>query len=76
MAFKYSLKQKRLAKQNDNSTLQKAYAISEKQLDYFARKGLNKDLNKAMKQHQDIEYALLYQQSPEFRKLRRRYGKF
>lgn len=76
MAFKYSLKQKRLAKQNDNSTLQKAYAISENQLNYFARKGSNKDLNKAMKQHQDIEYALLYQQSPEFRKLRRRNGKF
>ena len=43
MAFKYSLKQKRLAKQNDNSTLQKAYANSENQLNYFARKGSNKD---------------------------------
>lgn len=38
MAFKYSLKQKRLAKQNDNSTLQKAYAISENQLNYLQEK--------------------------------------
>ncbi|MGN0748178.1 MAG: hypothetical protein ACI4L1_00635 [Christensenellales bacterium] len=67
MAFRYSLRQKRLAKQNDSSVLHKAYEISERKLDYYARKGSKKDLDKAMQKHQDIEYALLYQQSPEFR---------
>lgn len=69
MSFKYSLKQKKLAKQNDSWVLNKLYEISEKQLDYFARHGSNKDLDKAMKKHQNIEYALFYQKSPEFKKM-------
>lgn len=68
MAFKYSLRQKRMAKQNDSSILKKAYQISERNLNYFACKGSNKELDKAMQKHRDIEYALLYQQSPEFHK--------
>ena len=76
MVFKYSQKQKRLARQNDYSTLNKAYSISEKFLNYFARKGSKKELDKAMKKHQDIEDALLYQQSPEFKNLKRSRKKF
>lgn len=68
MAFKYSRKQKALALQNSSGSLKQAYEISERNLDYFARKGSTKDLNRAMQQHQDFEYALLYQQSPEYHK--------
>lgn len=68
MAFRYTLKQKNIAIKTDVSVLNKAYGITEKQLDYFARKGSKKDLDRVMKKHQDIEYALLYQQSPEFKR--------
>lgn len=68
MAFRYSLKQKRIARQNDSSTLHKAYEISERRLKHCARKGSNKEMEKAMKYHKDIEYALYYQQSPEYKK--------
>ena len=69
MAFRYSLKQKRIARQNDSFTLHKAYEISERRLVHCARIGSNKEMAKAMKEHQNIEYALYYQQSPEYAKL-------
>lgn len=68
MTFKYSKRQKQLAQNVDRSELKKAYEISERNLNKAALKGSNKDLNLAMKHHQNIEYALLYQQSPEFKK--------
>ena len=69
MAFKYSRKQKQLARNCNSGDLRKAYEQSEKQLDILARKGSIKELNRGMKLHQNFEYALLYQQSPEFQKL-------
>lgn len=64
----YSNRHKRLAKSTNTWDLKRAYEQSEKNLDRLARVGSNKDLKCAMKQHQDFEYALLYQQSPEFTK--------
>lgn len=68
MVFKYSQRAKRLALQNDECVLKEAYKESEKRLNSCARKGSYKDLSTAMKMHQDFEYALLYRNSPEFKK--------
>ena len=69
MAFRYSRKQKQIAKCTNRTDLQKAYEMSERNLERLAKTGSVNDLNCAMKQHQTFEYALLYQRSPEFKKL-------
>ena len=68
MAFKFSRKQKQLATKNVNSSLRNIYDLSEKRLEICAKKGSRKEMDKAMKLHQDVEYALLYQNTPEFKK--------
>ena len=66
---------KRLALNNSKEKLEQAYHISEENLKKVSKSGNEKWLKASMKQHGDFEYALLYQNSPEFKKERRRYEK-
>lgn len=65
----FSKKQKKLALTNSRQNLEKAYHISEQNLKDVARSGNEKNLRTAMKQHGNYEYAMLYKQTPEYRKL-------
>lgn len=62
----FNKKQKELAL--TNQALDSAYAISERNLQRAARTGSTRLLRKAMAEHHDIEYAVLYRQTPEFAK--------
>ncbi len=70
MAFRYSKKQKQIALQNDELALRYAYKLTERKLNDYARFGTKKEMSKAMQDHQDIEYALLFKQSPEYLKIK------
>ena len=48
--------------------LEKSYHESERCLKYASSFGDEKLLKQEMKKHADYEYALLYQNTPEFRK--------
>lgn len=60
--------QKDLAHCNSAKCLRKAYKKSERDLKKVARCGDEQNLVKVMKQHGDIEYAMLFQKTPEFKK--------
>lgn len=64
----FSRKQKRLALNTPKESLEKAYHLSEQNLKDVARSGNEKQLRTAMKQHGDFEYAMLYKNTPEYRK--------
>lgn len=59
---------KKLAKKNSQSYLINAYEKSEQELINIARTGNERALKNAMKEHGEYEYALLYKQTPQFRK--------
>lgn len=65
MAF-FKRKHKKLAKYNYKS-LQDCYHSTEIGLRKAVASGDEKAMRKAMGQHQMVEYALLYRNSPEFR---------
>lgn len=67
MAF-FTRTHKRMAKKNSHSDLVQAYEQSERELINVARSGDEKALKKAMKEHGNYEYALLYKQTPQYRK--------
>lgn len=62
----FNKRQKKLA--CNNQALNSAYQASEYALQRAARSGSTRLLRQAMAQHRDIEYARLYQQTPEFAK--------
>ena len=68
----FSFKQKRLAKKNSYNTLVSNYAKSEFELERAACSGDTKQLKKAMKTHSNYEYAMLYQNTPQFKKKRKK----
>lgn len=67
MSF-FSRKQKQLALNCSRDRLEKAYHASEQSLRQASLSGDEKRLKKAMKQHGNFEYAMLYQNTPEFKK--------
>lgn len=61
--MKFTLKQKRLAYTTSKYRLKQLYERSEARLDKAAKRGDFKGLNRAMKQHQTYEYAMLYKKA-------------
>lgn len=53
--------------------LQQGYLASELSLRTAAASGDEKAMHKAMKRHQIFEYALLYKNSPEYKKKTRKF---
>lgn len=49
--------------------LEREYELSERDLIRVAKTGDEKQLEKAMSVHHDIEYALLYTYTPEYKQL-------
>lgn len=70
MAF-FKKTHKKLAVSNSQENLQQAYHRSEQNLQKASSSGNEKWLRDAMKEHGNFEYALLYQNTPEFKKKRR-----
>ena len=70
----FSRKQKKIALSTPKERLEKAYHISEQNLKKVAMTGNEKQLRTAMKQHGNFEYAMLYKNTPEYKK--KRYKKF
>ena len=70
MSF-FNKKQKQLALNCSRDRLEKAYHISEQNLHKASLSGDEKWLKMAMKQHGNFEYAMLYQNTPEFKKRRK-----
>lgn len=48
--------------------LQESYHITEENLRVAVKSGNEKEMKRAMKEHQQIEYALLYKNSSEYKK--------
>lgn len=71
MSF-FNRRQKKLALACKYNQLQEAYHESEKDLRMASRSGNEKLLRKAMKQHGDFEYALLFKNTPEYKNLIKR----
>ena len=72
MAF-FTNKHKKLAVKTSRQALQQSYAESEEKLRRASKSGNEKALKQAMKEHGNIEYALLYQSTPEFKEKRKKY---
>lgn len=68
----FKLKHKRMAKKMSRRDLMDAYVDSECALNDAAFNGDTKELKKAMKEHGNYEYALLYQNTPKFMQRSRR----
>lgn len=66
MSF-FKKEHKNLAKLS-SSVLKKKYEESEDKLRAVAKTGNEKELKKVMKEHGNIEYAMLFQSTPEFKK--------
>lgn len=64
----FSFNQKRMAKKCTIKELQSGYERSDLELERASYNGDSKALREAMKQHRKYEYALLYRNTPEFKK--------
>lgn len=64
----FTRKQKKMAKQCSTQDLVRGYENSEFKLERASYNGSEKMLREAMKEHGDYEYALLYKNTPEFKK--------
>lgn len=73
MSF-FNRQQKKLALSCPEEELEKAYHASEQNLKKVAKSGNEKLLHKAMKQHGNYEYAMLYKQTPEYKSKVKRKG--
>lgn len=67
MAF-FSKKQKKLAMLKSEGSLYNSYKRSEHDLKCASTLGNEKFLKQVMKKHRDYEYAMLYQNTPQFQK--------
>ena len=70
MAF-FTMKHKKMAKKCSLRELQAGYERSEFNLERASYNGDIKELKKAMKDHGNFEYALLYRNTPKFKKKRK-----
>ena len=68
----FTMKQKRMAKKCSDRDLQIGYQNSDFALERASYAGDKKALKEAMKEHRKYEYALLYRNTPEFKKKRRK----
>lgn len=71
MAF-FTRKQKKMARNCSTQDLVYCYDRSELNLERASYSGNIKELKKAMKEHGDFEYALLYKNTPQFKKSRKK----
>ena len=67
MSF-FNRKQKKLALTCSSEKLEKSYKKSEHDLRCASTLGNDRLLKQEMKKHKDYEYAILYQNTPQFRK--------
>lgn len=70
MAF-FTMKHKKMAKKCSLRELQAGYERSEFNLERASYNGNIKELKRAMKDHGNFEYALLYRNTPTFKKKRK-----
>lgn len=61
-------KQKRMAKKSSFYELNQGYQNADLALERASYSGNQKELKQAMKEHRKYEYALLYRNTPEFKK--------
>lgn len=71
MAF-FTMKHKKMAKKCSLRELQAGYERSEFDLERASYNGDAKGLKKAMREHGKYEYALLYRNTPQFKKRKRK----
>lgn len=64
----FTSKQKRMARKCSFGELQQGYEQADLRLERASYSGDVKELDKAMKEHQKFEYALLYRNTPEYKK--------
>ncbi len=64
----FSRKQKKMAFNYTATRLQQEYHGSEIDLKFASQIGTEKFLKESMKRHKDLEYALLYKNTPEYLK--------
>lgn len=64
--IRFTRKQKQFARTTSAAKLQDMYEHSERKLDYAARRGDLKAVDRAMKEHRDYEYALLCKKSKKY----------
>lgn len=64
----FTISQKRMAKKHSVKELQSAYNNSDFALERASYSGDIKELKKAMQEHRKYEYALLYRNTPEYKK--------
>ncbi len=67
MAF-FTRKQKKMAKKCSTQELVHGYERSELNLERASFSGSEKELKNAMKEHSNFEYAMLYKNTPEYKK--------
>lgn len=60
--------QKKMACKSSFNDLQRGYERADLALERASYSGNPKELNKAMKEHRKFEYALLYRNTPEFKR--------
>lgn len=71
MSF-FKKEHKKLALTNTRESLEEAYIKSERNLVRATRTGDEKEIRKAMKEHGNYEYAMLYTFSPEYDAIRQK----
>ena len=64
----FNRRQKRLARKYTAGELQDGYRYSESELREAAQSGDVKALKRAMKVHGNFEYAMLYKNTPDYKK--------
>ena len=64
----FSRRQKRLARNYTASELKDSYHYSENELKEAAASGDKKALKRAMKVHGNVEYAMLYKNTPDYKR--------
>lgn len=65
-------KQKKMAKKCSIQKLQRGYERADFALERASYNGDKKGLKEAMKEHRKYEYALLYRNTPEFKRKRKK----
>ncbi len=61
-------KQKKMASKSSFYDLQRGYQNADLALERASYSGNQKELKKAMEEHRQYEYALLYRNTPEFKR--------
>lgn len=67
----FSRRQKRLARKYTAGELKSCYHYSENELGEAAENGDKKALKRAMKVHGNVEYAMFYKNTPEYKNRRK-----